>query len=118
MATWRSTLLRCLASSEAIIDFGEDEEISADVSLDVLKMAQQLRQHLQQHVTSSRWVETMCLFLSVLPAHCSGDLSQDAVASQQQNLHHEVSGGKCPGSQRHCGFLIDSLHCIHPGEES
>ncbi|CAL5218968.1 g722 [Coccomyxa viridis] len=54
MATWRSTLLRCLASSEAIIDFGEDEEISADVSLDVLKMAQQLRRHLQKHVTSSR----------------------------------------------------------------
>lgn len=56
MAAWRSTLLRCLASSEAIIDFGEDEEISADVSLDVLRMAQQLRGHLQEHVTSSRWV--------------------------------------------------------------
>ena len=56
MATWRSTLLRCLASTEAIIDFGEDEEISADVSLNVLQMAKQLRRHLQEHVSSSRQV--------------------------------------------------------------
>ena len=55
MATWRSTLLRCLASTEAVIDFGEDEEISSDVSRDVLNSAAQLRQHLQEHVTSSRY---------------------------------------------------------------
>ena len=36
MSAWRSTLLRCLASTEAIIDFGEDEEISSDVAADVL----------------------------------------------------------------------------------
>ena len=54
MAAWRSTLLRCLASTEAIIDFGEDEEISSDVAANVLRMARQLCQHLQQHVTSSR----------------------------------------------------------------
>jgi len=61
MATWRSTLLRCLASTEAIIDFGEDEEISADVSLNVLQMAKQLRQHLQEHVSSSRQVMPYCV---------------------------------------------------------
>ena len=54
MSAWRSTLLRCLASTEAIIDFGEDEEISSDVAANVLRMARQLHQHLQQHVTSSR----------------------------------------------------------------
>ena len=54
MAAWRSTLLRCLASTEAIIDFGEDEEISSDVAANVLRMARQLYQQLQQHVSSSR----------------------------------------------------------------
>ena len=54
MAAWRSALLSCLASTEAIIDFGEDEEISSDVAANVLRMARQLNQHLLQHVTSSR----------------------------------------------------------------
>ena len=54
MAAWRATLLRCLASTEAIIDFGEDEDITSDVAANVLRMARQLHQHLRQHVTSSR----------------------------------------------------------------
>lgn len=80
MSAWRSTLLRCLASTEAIIDFGEDEEISSDVAADVLRMARQLYQHLQQHVASSR-----CLIISPQVLH----LYKLVIYLCHLTLHHE-----------------------------
>jgi tRNA U34 5-carboxymethylaminomethyl modifying GTPase MnmE/TrmE len=51
---WRGALLRCLASVEALIDFGEEEGIAADVALEVLERARSLRGELEAHIRGGR----------------------------------------------------------------
>lgn len=51
---WRGALLRCLASAEAIIDFGEDEGIASDVAADVRARVAAVRAELARHVTDGR----------------------------------------------------------------
>ena len=51
---WRAALLRCLANVEAIIDFGEEEGIAADVSLEALERARALRRQLEAHIAGGR----------------------------------------------------------------
>ena len=103
MGAWRSTLLRCLASTEAVIDFGEDEEISANVSLNVLRMAQDLRQHLQEHVASSRCVDIIT-----------------SPWSESHNVSRGVEiclGVLCmvKGLRRHLQEHVDSSRCVNRG---
>ena len=49
---WRKTLLQCLANVEAVIDFGEDENIAEEVAEQVLPRVQHLGRQLQHHLTS------------------------------------------------------------------
>ncbi|KAK9916100.1 hypothetical protein WJX75_008574 [Coccomyxa subellipsoidea] len=51
---WRGALLRCLAAAEAIIDFGEDEDIAPDVAADVRRQVAAVRAELARHVSSGR----------------------------------------------------------------
>lgn len=51
---WRGALLRCLAATEAIIDFGEDEDIAPDVAADVRARVAAVRAELARHVSSGR----------------------------------------------------------------
>ena len=50
--SWRKTLLQCLANVEAVIDFGEDEDIGEEVAEQVLPRVQELGQQLHQHLAS------------------------------------------------------------------
>ena len=50
--SWRSIMLRCLANIEAVIDFGEDEEIAEEVAQQVLPKMQALQQQLQHHLVN------------------------------------------------------------------
>lgn len=43
-------MLQCLANIEAVIDFGEDEEIAEEVAQQVLPRMQALQQQLQHHL--------------------------------------------------------------------
>lgn len=47
---WRSTLLSCLAHVEAVIDFGDDNDIESGVAEEVLPIAKALRVELQGHL--------------------------------------------------------------------
>ena len=51
---WRGALLRCLAAAEAIIDFGEDEDIAPDVAADVRARVAAVCAELARHVSSGR----------------------------------------------------------------
>ena len=51
---WRGALLRCLAAAEAIIDFGEDEDIAPDVAADVRARVAAVRAELARHVSGGR----------------------------------------------------------------
>lgn len=50
--SWRKALLKCLANVEAVIDFGEDEDIAEEVAEQVLPRVQQLCRQLQHHLVS------------------------------------------------------------------
>jgi len=50
---WRATLLRCLARVEAVIDFGEDDDIADDVATGVVSEIQSLRTELEWHVAAA-----------------------------------------------------------------
>ena len=50
----RRQLLRCLASAEALIDFGEEEGIAGDVAAEVLGRVRALRSYLESHIRGSR----------------------------------------------------------------
>ena len=47
---WRRTLLNCLAHVEAVIDFGDDNDIDSGVAAEVLPGAISLRQELEGHL--------------------------------------------------------------------
>ena len=47
-------LLRCLASAEALIDFGEEEGITDDVAAEVLGRVRALRSYLERHIRGGR----------------------------------------------------------------
>jgi len=51
---WRKELLSCLASVEAVLDFGEDAELSEDVALAVVPRVINLRQELQKRLADGR----------------------------------------------------------------
>lgn len=48
---WRATLLRCLAHVEAVIDFGDDNDIDGGVAAEVRPAAEQLRRELEGHLS-------------------------------------------------------------------
>ena len=50
---WRMTLLRCLAHVEAVIDFGEDEEIADDVAAGVIPTIATLKNELEMHLKAA-----------------------------------------------------------------
>ena len=52
--SWRRTLLQCLANIEAVIDFGEDEEIAEEVAEQVLPRVRGLRQQLEHHLVNGK----------------------------------------------------------------
>lgn len=47
---WRRTLLNCLAHVEAVIDFGDDNDIDSGVAAEILPGAVSLRQELERHL--------------------------------------------------------------------
>ncbi|KAI8062549.1 tRNA modification GTPase TrmE [Gongronella butleri] len=47
---WRQDIIRCMALTEAVIDFGEDENIEDDVLLDVNSKVRELRMTIMQHL--------------------------------------------------------------------
>ncbi|KAI8967544.1 hypothetical protein BDF20DRAFT_927890 [Mycotypha africana] len=50
---WRNQIIKCMAMTEAVIDFGEDENIEDDVLTDVRNRIQQLYQSMSLHVNDS-----------------------------------------------------------------
>ena len=50
---WRTTLIRCLAHVEAVIDFGEDEEIADDVASAVVPVVTELKKELEIHLAAA-----------------------------------------------------------------
>lgn len=50
---WRTTLLRCLAHVEAVIDFGEDEEIADEVAAGVAPTVLALQKELEVHLAAA-----------------------------------------------------------------
>lgn len=63
---WRGILLRCLAHVEAVIDFGEEEDIAEDVAKGVVKQARELRKELERHLNSASDGELVRIFLLLL----------------------------------------------------
>lgn len=47
---WRKTLLSCLAHVEAVIDFGDDNDIESGVAQEVLPVVRALRLELTGHL--------------------------------------------------------------------
>ena len=47
---WRKSLLRCLAHVEAVIDFGDDNDIQTGVAAEILPIASALREELEGHL--------------------------------------------------------------------
>ena len=47
---WRKTLLTCLAHVEAVIDFGDDNDIESGVAQEVLPVVRALRLELTGHL--------------------------------------------------------------------
>ena len=59
----RAQLLRCLASAEALIDFGEEEGIADDVAAEVLGRVRALRGYLEGHIRGGRRAMVpLCIF--------------------------------------------------------
>jgi tRNA modification GTPase len=51
--TWRTTLIRCLAHVEAVIDFGEDDEIADEVASAVIPTVAGLQKELELHLKAA-----------------------------------------------------------------
>lgn len=49
---WRAALLSCLSHVEAVIDFGEDEQLADDVASEVLPRVVALQTELQRHLAA------------------------------------------------------------------
>ena len=49
---WRAALLSCLSHVEAVIDFGEDEQLADDVAAEVLPRVVALQTELQRHLAA------------------------------------------------------------------
>ena len=49
---WRGALLSCLSHVEAVIDFGEDEQLADDVAAEVLPRVVALQTDLQRHLAA------------------------------------------------------------------
>eukprot|EP01113_Clastostelium_recurvatum_P039040 TRINITY_DN5915_c0_g1_i3.p1 TRINITY_DN5915_c0_g1~~TRINITY_DN5915_c0_g1_i3.p1 ORF type:complete len:379 (+),score=87.46 TRINITY_DN5915_c0_g1_i3:834-1970(+) len=56
---WRTQLLKCLAYSEAFVDFGEDEHIDPEVQREVRAKVDQVLVDMRRHLSDSRRGETM-----------------------------------------------------------
>jgi tRNA U34 5-carboxymethylaminomethyl modifying GTPase MnmE/TrmE len=52
--TWRATLVRCLAHTEAFIDFGEDEEIPEQALRGALEDAKSVAMEIRKHCNDAR----------------------------------------------------------------
>jgi tRNA modification GTPase len=50
---WRKTLIKCLAHVEAVIDFGEDEEIADEVAAAVIPIVSNLTNDLERHLAAA-----------------------------------------------------------------
>lgn len=50
IASWRKSIISCLARVEAVLDYGEDEEISDDVAKEVFQDALSLQSELKSHL--------------------------------------------------------------------
>lgn len=53
---WRKTLLSCLAHVEAVIDFGDDNDIESGVAQEVLPVVRALRIELEGHLRNGEGV--------------------------------------------------------------
>jgi len=51
---WRKSLLRCLAHVEAVIDFGDDNDIQTGVAAEILPVATALRKELEGHLRDGK----------------------------------------------------------------
>ncbi|KAI8575977.1 hypothetical protein K450DRAFT_180015 [Umbelopsis ramanniana AG] len=51
---WREQLIKCMALTEAVIDFGEDENIEDGVLNDVLVIVERLRESIKAHLNDNR----------------------------------------------------------------
>ncbi|KAI9280151.1 tRNA modification GTPase TrmE [Umbelopsis sp. AD052] len=51
---WREQLIKCMALTEAVIDFGEDENIEDGVLNDVFLLVERLRESIKAHLNDNR----------------------------------------------------------------
>ncbi|KAM3584338.1 mitochondrial splicing system protein [Umbelopsis sp. WA50703] len=51
---WRKQLIKCMALTEAVIDFGEDENIEDNVLVDVRNIVELLRESIKAHLNDNR----------------------------------------------------------------
>lgn len=54
-------MVQCLANIEAVIDFGEDEEIAEEVAQQVLPRMQALQKQLQHHLLTGKAPHSMLM---------------------------------------------------------
>ncbi|KAJ2964159.1 hypothetical protein NQZ79_g963 [Umbelopsis isabellina] len=52
--SWRQQLIKCMALTEAVIDFGEDENIEDNVLVDVTAIVGRLRKSIKAHLDDNR----------------------------------------------------------------
>ena len=52
--SWRSKLVKCLAYVEALIDFGEDAEITDEILVQVQKPVQEVINEINKHLNDNR----------------------------------------------------------------
>ncbi|KAL0089164.1 tRNA modification GTPase TrmE [Phycomyces blakesleeanus] len=52
--SWREDIIRCMATTEAVIDFGEDEQIEEGVLDQVIQDIKKLRNSISRHLDDSR----------------------------------------------------------------
>ena len=70
---WRKTLLHCLAHVEAVIDFGDDNDIESGVAGQVLPSAMALCRELESHLRDGeRYLRI--LFINFLKLVCQSYL--------------------------------------------
>lgn len=63
-------MLQCLANVEAVLDFGEDEEIAEEVAQQVLPRMQALQKQLQHHLINGALCHTVELCQTVDRSLC------------------------------------------------
>ena len=52
--SWRKTLITCLAHVEAVLDFGDDNDIESNVADEVAPTVQALRRDLEHHLAEGK----------------------------------------------------------------